>query len=667
MRKAIAPTPPLSRSNRVTEIVRQWILLIPLTTAIAGSALVQTVANYPQLLPPIFFAGALLVTTAMFYQRQLLRSNQQLTGRLQAANERLDTLHRLSVELNQTLRAAEVGDTVLQHSKLLLAADSAAIWLFDAELGTESMRQFVESAVAGDGDGTAVGPEQPEHQTWTCIAQSGFEKADRRGELRTLEDRVRRALSDGFAADANGVADDSKMRRQLLFKDARAFAVSITWQGGKGAVILLKNWTRSFTDEEIVVLDDVALMAGPVLQNALLYQATAERAEIDGLTKLYNHRALQERIVQEVARVQRNRSSHATPRKTMALAMMDITDFKLFNDTYGHAVGDAVLRTVSECLRHTFRVSDIVARFGGDEFVVMLPDTGCAGAEVICARAVHNVGARPFVAPDGSRIAIRLTCGVAVFPDDGESAADLLKVADARLYVAKRQGELIIESNDDGNVPEVLITKPAWNSIGLLEALVTAIDNKDRYTRQHSEDVWRYALLTAHEMALGQEVLQAVSIASLVMDVGKIVVPDSILRKPGRLSDAEMEMMQQHPVFSAMIVKDVPHLELVLGGIRHHHERYDGKGYPDGLAGDKIPFVGRLLAVADGYTAMTAERPYRKALTQEQALTEIRNERGQQYDPDIAEAFVEMMCRAREEDASLQEALRSGDVSHRAV
>jgi diguanylate cyclase (GGDEF)-like protein len=365
--------------------------------------------------------------------------------------------------------------------------------------------------------------------------------------------------------------------------------------------------------------------------------------------------------VQEVARVKRLRESGVD--SAVALTMMDITDFKLFNDTYGHAVGDAVLRSVSDCLRHTFRVSDIVARFGGDEFVVMLPDTKHEGAEAICERAVQTIQSRQLKAPDGSQISIRITCGVSVYPDDGQNAADLLKVADTRLYVAKRQGQYIINSQSAEKTVDVVEARPDWSSIGLLEALVTAIDNKDRYTRHHSEEVWRYALLTAHEMGLSRDLLQAASIASLVLDVGKIVIPDTLLRKPGRLSQEEMQLMQQHPAFGTMVVKDVPHLDLVLGAVRHHHERFDGAGYPDGLGGERIPLLGRLLAVADGYAAMTAERPYRKALTREEALKEIEDARGRQYDPEIAAAFVNMMRRSREDFALLQEALRVNSVN----
>jgi putative nucleotidyltransferase with HDIG domain len=182
-------------------------------------------------------------------------------------------------------------------------------------------------------------------------------------------------------------------------------------------------------------------------------------------------------------------------------------------------------------------------------------------------------------------------------------------------------------------------------SFGVLDALVTAIDNKDHYTRRHSEDVTHWASLMVRELGYSTETQRAVRICGLLHDVGKIAVPDAILRKPGRLNDDEFQIMQQHPVFGALIVKDVPNLNEVLGGIRHHHERYDGKGYPDRLVAEDIPMMGRLLAVPDCFSAMTTDRPYRKALTWSEALTEIERGKGTQFDPVMVDAFLEVIAR----------------------
>jgi putative nucleotidyltransferase with HDIG domain len=182
-----------------------------------------------------------------------------------------------------------------------------------------------------------------------------------------------------------------------------------------------------------------------------------------------------------------------------------------------------------------------------------------------------------------------------------------------------------------------------WKSFGVLDTLITAIDNRDRYTRRHSEQVMNYALLIAQEMELSPEMLDAVRTCGLLHDVGKVAVPDAILRKPGRLSQDETRLMQQHTEFGAMIIRNVPHLDRVLEGVRSHHEAFDGSGYPDALTGDTIPLMGRLLAVPVCFSAMTTDRPYRKALSTSQALEEIAAGRGTQFDPDVVDAFLRAM------------------------
>jgi HD-GYP domain-containing protein (c-di-GMP phosphodiesterase class II) len=173
----------------------------------------------------------------------------------------------------------------------------------------------------------------------------------------------------------------------------------------------------------------------------------------------------------------------------------------------------------------------------------------------------------------------------------------------------------------------------------MLNALVTAVDNKDRYTRRHSDDVLTYSVQIAEGLGLDDETLFTVRIAALLHDVGKIGVPDSILRKPGKLTEEEFAAIKQHPSMGAIIVSSVPGFEATLDAVRYHHERWDGKGYPSGLAGEDIPLIGRLMAVADAYSAMTTDRPYRKAMASSRAEEILRGGAGSQWDPACVEAF----------------------------
>ncbi|MBV9467656.1 MAG: diguanylate cyclase, partial [Abitibacteriaceae bacterium] len=427
--------------------------------------------------------------------------------------------------------------------------------------------------------------------------------------------------------------------------------VPIRWKGEEMGAVGIVRLRGLLEPDERELLDALALEVGAALQNAQLYQEAVRLADRDGLTDLLNHRVIQQQLSVNLARAQRSSSD-------LAVIIMDMKNFKFFNDTYGHQVGDRVLQTVSRCLRDACRVTDILGRYGGDEFIALLPDTDIQGTITVCSRIAARVEKEGYQqANDGRRIPIALSFGAAFFPQDGDSALELLAAANSNLEEAKNaNAPLLVQRTPVEEAQELRRLKDAsvGGAFGVLDALVTAIDNKDHYTRRHSEDVTHWATLMARELDFSEETQRAVRIAGLLHDVGKIAVPDSVLRKPGRLNDDEFNIMQQHPVFGALIVKDVPNLEEVLGGIRHHHERYDGKGYPDKLKGETIPMMGRLLAVPDCFSAMTTERPYRKALSWHEATSEIERGKSTQFDPVMANAFLAVIARLLEEQKSQQ-------------
>lgn len=627
------------RPGRLQAVMRKWILLVPLATAMVGTGLVSNMTqggdDYVVLLPPVFFIGALVVTAAMMHQRRMLDTAVKLAERLHEANTHLEILHQLARELNQSLDPEQVAQTVLQHLLRAIGADAGALWLhtdqvipwamgahFTMERAPSSRKRGLGTRLAALGFETEVLREAPHN--WEEQMLTG-EEGDACPEGRHFHS----VLSDAPSCPQLG---------QVFGRHHSAVSLPIRWKGELvGSMMIARR--GGLTRDQVLLLIDAALIAGPALQNALAYRIIAERAELDGLTRLYNHRVLQERLSYEVARVQR--LLHRDPQNKLAVATLDINDFKLFNDTYGHATGDEVLKTVAECLRQTLRGTDVVGRYGGDEFVVLLPDTGSEGAEILCQRAVDAVGGRPFLAPDGLPISIGMSWGVAQMPDDAQSAVDLLRVSDARLYLNKGRSK----SGTGGPAGPGVGAKPDWKAVGVLDALITAIDNKDHFTRRHCEKVWCYASLLAQELKAAPDMVQGVQIASLVQDVGKIIVPDGVLRKPGRLNADETAIMQQHPVFGAMLVKDVPQLELVLQAVRCHHEQFDGTGYPGKLAGADIPYIARILGVADSFAAMTSDRPQRKALSQTEAMKVLKDESGKHYDPEITQALERVLHR----------------------
>ena len=371
-----------------------------------------------------------------------------------------------------------------------------------------------------------------------------------------------------------------------------------------------------------------------------LLEQAVEKADADPLTSLLNHRAFHKRLEEEADRCLRSGTS-------MAVAVMDLDNFKFFNDAYGHAAGDQVLREVACALLGSCRTYDVLARFGGDEFAMLLPGveidgpaSEAAATEAIARKlceAMAEVGFRP---PNADfAVPILISAGVALFPNECATRADVLELADSRLSRSK------LGQGDEEQTPAERLSAELTSSshgFAMLNALVVAVDTKDRYTRRHSEDVMRYSVEIARELGLPEEELKTIATAALLHDVGKIGVPDKILRKPGKLAEAELDAVRQHAAMGAAIVAAEPDLSETLGAVRHHHERWDGAGYPDNLAGEAIPLHARIMAVADAFSAMTTDRPYRQSMQPEKALEILKNGAGTQWDPACVDAF----CRA---------------------
>ena len=230
-----------------------------------------------------------------------------------------------------------------------------------------------------------------------------------------------------------------------------------------------------------------------------------------------------------------------------------------------------------------------------------------------------------------------MSFGIASFPEDSADRHDLIVTSDTNLGVAKDSDAKIVALTEMKRAHREL---RGSSSFKMLDGMVTAVDNKDRYTRRHSEDVTEYALLIADQIGMDNDFKTTLRTGGLLHDVGKIGVPDDILRKPGRLEEFEYNVMKQHPTLGALIVGGVPGMEDILDAVKYHHERWDGKGYPEGLAGECIPLIARILAVADAMSAMTTDRPYRKGMSLETALNEVRKNSGTQFDPEMANAFL---------------------------
>lgn len=355
-------------------------------------------------------------------------------------------------------------------------------------------------------------------------------------------------------------------------------------------------------------------------------------AYTDALTGCPNRRFVDEFIEDAVEHA---RSSN-TP---LAVAYIDIDNFKLLNDFVGHQRGDELLQAVANALRTAVEQPAEFGRFGGDEFVAIFPGMTAEEAQrriEDVRRAVSRIDVR-----NGELVALpaRISCGVAEFRGE-ESPRDLIAEAEDRMYLDKSVTPQILSLAAAGQDAPMKVT-----NLKALRNLVKAIDRRDSYTRYHSDHATQLALLLGRQLGLADDEMAALNIGGPIHDLGKIVVPDEILRKPGPLTSDERRAMEEHPVMGAAITAAVTDYEAVVSLVRHHHERVDGQGYPAGLRGDEISVPTRIFTLCDAYSAMTTDRPYRKGLSLEQAVTQIERGRGTQFDGDLGTEFIRMVER----------------------
>jgi diguanylate cyclase (GGDEF)-like protein len=361
----------------------------------------------------------------------------------------------------------------------------------------------------------------------------------------------------------------------------------------------------------------------------------AEMAITDPLTGLRNHRAFHEDVARELQRVGRTGV-------TLALVLLDLDDLKSVNDNQGHQAGDERLQALAEAIRATARGGDTAYRVGGDEFAVILPDARSWGAlefaqRLRAATQAGAHGAGPFTATAGISEALSL-----------RSKDALVREADLALIGAKRiHQDAVIYGPDLAPGADRGAEEDEHHTRTLASALARAVDAKDSYTRSHCQTVSQLCSVIGTELGFDGGRLTRLRLAGLLHDVGKIGVPDAILNKPAPLTDDEYEHMKRHSLLGYDIVHAAD-MEIEARWVRHHHERFDGTGYPDGLAGGEIPLESRVILVADAFEAMTSDRPYRRAPGQSFAIVELGRNAGSQFDPAVVEALTRVLARVGE-------------------
>lgn len=321
----------------------------------------------------------------------------------------------------------------------------------------------------------------------------------------------------------------------------------------------------------------------------------------------------------------------------IAVGVVDIDNLRQLNETHGHELGDEVIRRVASSLGGVDVPGVRIGRSGPDEFLLVAPSIDASTLAAALTRLNQELLRTGVDTAAGDALPVSISAGISVAPLHGQSVTELVSAAGLTLGEAKSGGGAAVLISRLSYADLVVEQRATFS---MLDGLVNAIDARDRYTRNHSEDVARYALFLAGRVGMDADFREAVHRAALLHDVGKISIPDGILRKPASLTDEEFEIMQQHPVLGHALVRDIGSTGLVGEGVRHHHERWDGGGYPDGLAGDSIPLIARIIAIADAFSAMTTPRPYRRALKRGVALERLVAAAGTQLDPRLTDVFV---------------------------
>lgn len=534
------------------------------------------------------------------------RARRRMTHEFRLALSEQHSLYRTAETVAGETDVTQVLDSVAAEAARLLGAERAVVVRFATE----------ETGEVAGSSGDAAMWDGPVPLTGDGVVA-----------------RVHRSGAPAVEGDYSAVDDDT-CRRMVAVGALSAVGAPIGMDGRRwGALVCFSPHRHGFDTASLGLLERYGRLAGLALANAAHRERLAGQASTDPLTGLPNHRAFRERLAAEVARAVRHETE-------LALVIVDLDHFAQVNTALGHHGGDAVLADMAAVMRANARGSDMVARIGGQQFAVLMPECSSWGAWIATERLRATVARATLGGIDGQT----LSAGLCDLRQAGGDPQRLVELASGALYWAKQHGrDLSVRYS-----PEVVVDLSAAERASRLERtraldavrlLAQAVDARDENTQRHSERVAAISREIARELGWSEERTRLLTEAALVHDVGKIGVPDSILLKDGPLTPEERVRVEGHAALGAQMITDVLGDDQV-GWVRGHHERWDGRGYPDGLVADAIPDGARIMAVADSYDAMTSNRPYRTGMPPEMALAEVLRSRGSQFDPEAVDAFV---------------------------
>jgi diguanylate cyclase (GGDEF)-like protein/putative nucleotidyltransferase with HDIG domain len=578
-------------------------------------------------------------------------------------------LSQVTVELNRDLEFEQTCQLTAEKGRSLLNADAVLLQVQMPSLIGQDESQPPASALFTDWSPEVKDAQGPLDLSSTHLAlpPATSEQVLPIQDLKGLLPGIQAPLPAGLWV------------RVPVFHGSRAIADMVF--GFSGRATPLRD-----TEQELLLT--FAERAGIAMRNAHTLDQAQKLSVTDSVTGLPNHRYFHTRLDEELEKTRANGGS-------ITVMMIDLDRFKVYNDSFGHAAGDVALKAAARTISTTMRREDVVTRYGGEEFVAILPGVDLQTAP-IRAQEICDTLAKVFMYNPKTIFApLTASVGWATYPVDARTRDDLLNRADLAMYMAKKRGrncicgasELESVAALDSVLGEVVAQLASADTVGpgmvatlekrlgqiansshleelaegmlspnseatleALNALAASIDAKDPYTSGHSQSVAKLAEDLADMLQLSPAHKNQLRLAAILHDVGKIGVVDKVLLKEGKLDEDEKLIMRMHPILGARILQPIKAFRQILNVVLHHHEWYDGSGYPDGLAGQNIPLHARIVSVCDAYHAMTSTRPYRQRRTPDFALAQLEAGKGTQFDPIIVDYFIQMMRKRAAED-----------------
>ena len=509
---------------------------------------------------------------------------------------------------------------------------------------------------------------------WNFVGFGLFHEKSKCINLRICSQKGNNYSSKVFLSDSNNPIIQSFETKSIIAKDNINY-LNIPYLTKTGSVVVpmmsidkcigVMLVGRGISGLHTNLITFVSNYIGMFVHNVQLMDMTNKYANTDTLTTLYNHRGFQEVLAREIAKAKECNTC-------LSVVMFDVINISKINRELGHAKGDEVIKIIADKIKQNIRSTDFAGRYGGDEIAVIMPETDTKDAKYLAEYITYCLSCC-FVDDVGP---IKVSVGISTFPECTMDQEKLLILAEQAMFISQAKGykegmSAIVSSTDFdfwddvalNSFAEVLTKRHSQIGINFEEELVHkfnqeeianhnhlmeivtslagAIDAKDPYTKGHSTSVSRYSEALARSVNLPEPEVERIKIGAMLHDVGKIGIPESVLKKPGKLNDEEWSIMKQHPIIgSEKVLAPNEALRDLIPIVKYHHERLDGKGYPEGLSGNEIPLAARIVSVADAYHALVSDRPYRKGMPIEKACQILQEGAGTQWDPDLVRKFI---------------------------